>query len=205
MGSNSSLQSHYSRWVCRSQLIDALPAYLKPFCKFAYKTGWRKGEIQNLTWKHVDLDAGIVRLEPGETKNDNGRTLYLDDELRAAIQRQRKRQKAAGKISKWVFPGPNGTDQIKDFRGAWAKGCKDAEIGHKIFHDFRRSAVRNMVRAGISEHTAMKISGHETRSVFDRYDIVSDADLKAAAEKQAAFLETASKNVTVTKLQRAEG
>ena len=69
-------------------LRDALPDYLKGFATFAYKTGWRVSEISNLTWGQVDRDEGIVRLETGETKNDEGRTAYLDEELKEVFNRQ---------------------------------------------------------------------------------------------------------------------
>ena len=182
-------------------LIKALPAYLRPLCQFAYLTGWRKEEVRGLTWAHVDVELGVVKLQPGETKNGHGRTVYLEEELKNVIQAQQDRQKAEGRITKWVFPGPDGLSQVpKGFYKPWKKACKAAGIDCKLFHDFRRSAVRNMVRAGISEHTAMKISGHETRSVFDRYDIVSDADLKAAAAKQGAYLESQKSHTRVTQI-----
>jgi len=171
-------------------LRDALPSYLKGFVTFAYKTGWRVSEIAELTWNQVDLDNGIVRLEVGETKNEEARTVYLDDELREVFNQQSELRKKNKILIPYVFPNKDSDGQIKDFRGSWVKACKDVKIGKRLFHDFRRSAVRNMVRSGIPERVAMMISGHKTRSVFERYNIVNDQDLKLAAQKQATYLES---------------
>ena len=178
-------------------LLDALPEYMKPFCLFAYKTGWRKGEISDLKWKQVDLKEACARLEPGSTKNGKGRTVYFDDELKEVMQGLHDRRKLSGNINPHVFLDRTGKNQIGDIRKGWKNACAKAGIGKRIFHDFRRTAVRNMVRSGISEHTAMKISGHRTRAVFDRYDIVSDKDLRQAAQKQAVYLASVTKTVTI--------
>ena len=139
-----------------------------------------------------------MTLNPGETKNDEGRTVYLDNELQDILSGLWEARKDRGKISPYVFLNESGKDRIKDLRGAWNSACQKAGIGDRLFHDFRRTAVRNMVRAGISERVAMMISGHKTRSVFDRYDIVSDTDLKEAAHRQKAYLESQTVTKTVT-------
>ena len=149
---------------------------------------WRVSEISNLTWGHVDLEQGIVRLEAGETKNDDGRTVYLDEELKTIFEKQKKLRKERKRLIPYVFTNEDGTDRIKDFRKSWKTACKEAKIGRRLFHDFRRTAVRNMVRAGVPESVAMMVSGHKTRSVFERYNIVSDADLRLASQKQEAYL-----------------
>ncbi len=179
-------------------LRDNLPEYLKGFVTFAYRSGWRLSEIINLTWQQVDLNQGIARLEAGETKNDEARTLYLDAELKTVLLDQRRKREKSGVILPYVFPNRKGTGKIVDIRKVWQTACENAKIGKKLFHDFRRTAVRNMVRAGIPERVAMMVSGHKTRSVFERYNIVNSQDLKMAAEQQARYLEAQSSYKTVT-------
>ena len=179
-------------------LRDALPEYLKNFVTFAYKTGWRLSEIADLTWARIDRHQGIVRLETGETKNDEGRTVYLDDELKDVINHQWQARKNNRMMSPYVFLNSKSNDKIKRFDKSWKRACRDAKIGNRIFHDLRRTAVRNMVRSGISESVAMMISGHKTRAVFERYNITNDADLIDAAQKQAAYLDSRAGTVSGT-------
>ena len=137
----------------------------------------------------------IVRLETGETKNDESRTVFLDDELKEVVEEQWDTRK---NLLPYVFLNHKADDKIKRFDKSWKTACKDAEIGKRIFHDLRRTAVRNMIRSGVPERVAMMISGHKTRSVFDRYNIVSESDLKLAAQRQQTYLESQKVTKTVT-------
>jgi hypothetical protein len=98
----------------------------------------------------------------------------------------------------YVFKNKEGTNRIRTFLKAWKTACVKAKFGTRLFQDCRRSAVRNLVRSGVPEGVAMRISGHKTRSVFERYSIVSDTDLKIAAQRQEAYLEAQKVTKTVT-------
>lgn len=165
-------------------LLGKLREHIKPVLTFAYYSGWRRSEIIGLKWSQVNLRDGIVRLEPGETKNSEGRTLYMESELWDLLKHLHKSRRMDCLL---VF-NVNGK-RICDFRKSWETACASVGKSGLLFHDLRRSAVRNMVRAGVSERIAMTITGHKTRSVFDRYNIVSQEDLKDAAKKRQNFEE----------------
>ncbi len=178
---NNARQGFFERTEFES-VLARLPDYLKPPIAFAYQVGWRTlSEILPLTWRQVDLEAGTVRLEVGTTKNKKGRLVYLPPILRDVLETQWQEHLTRFPDCLWVFH--NQGERIFSFYKAWHRACREAGLSGKIPHDFRRTAVRNMVRAGIPERVAMEIAGHKTRAIFDRYHIVSDSDLKEAARK----------------------
>jgi integrase len=130
-----------------------------------------------------------LRLEPGETKNRDGRNFPLTPELREVVERQieqtRAFELATGQIVPWLFHR-NGRP-IRDFRGAWAVASKAAGVPGRLVHDFRRTAVRNLERAGVPRSAAMKMTGHKTEAVYRRYAIVDEAMLQESAAKLSAL------------------
>ena len=166
-----------------------LPTALRGVATFAYLTGWRIGEILPLRWAQVDRKAHTVRLEPGTTKNKTGRTFPYDvlPELAEVIEEQwREHERLASRavLCPYVF-NRNGKP-IKSLRHVWRTACDAAGVPGMLMHDFRRTAVRNLVRAGVPGTVAMRLTGHKTRSVFDRYDVTSEADLRDAVGRLAA-------------------
>jgi integrase len=190
-------------------VVPHLPGYLQPPMTFAYLTGWRcRSEILPLPWRNVDFEAGTIRLDVGSTKNKDGRIIYMTAALRGLLEEQRKRTLALQRETNRLIPlvfHHNGR-RIGNYYKAWHRACGAAGLSGKIPHDFRRTAVRNMVKAGIPERVAMQMAGHKTRSVFDRYHIVADGDLREAARKlETAFpVRTATNLSTVHPLPASE-
>ncbi len=181
-------------------VLAKLPPELRGVVKVAYLTGWRvPSELQPMRWSQVDLTVGTLRLEPHTTKNGKGRTFPFDvlPELRAVIEAQRAYtdtvQRRTGAIIAHVFHR-NGK-RIRDCYAAWRSACREAGLEGKLMHDFRRTAVRNLERAGVSRSVAMKLTGHLTESVFQRYAIVSEADLREGVAKLAGLPRDASPKV----------
>lgn len=166
-------------------LLDTLPEYLRAPVEFAARYGWRKEEVFGLKWEHVDPIHNTVRLEATRSKNGEGRTVVLAGRMLDVFRMLRARTQGlearTGEPIPWVFHRQG--QQIKSCREAWAGGCKRVGLDGMLFHDLRRTAVRDMVRKGIPERVAMMISGHKTRSIFDRYNIVSLGDLEEAAKR----------------------
>ena len=161
------------------------------------------------------MEGDLVRLRGENSKNGEVRSVTLSGDLADLIERRKAQRQVETKtgvlLSAYVFHQKG--EPVGDFRKAWATACVAAGLGQfvcdrsnqpidghtceacngearyvgSIFHDFRRTAVRNMVRAGVPERVAMKISGHKTRSIFDRYNIVNEADLRDAMQRTQSY------------------
>ena len=132
-----------------------------------------------LRWEQMDLSEGLLRLEPGTTKSGRGRLIPLPAEVCAVLRQWKDQTSRRYPTGPWVCHY-RGERLARIQKKLWDKICQRVGLNDKLFHDLRRTAIRNMVRRGISERIAMEISGHRTRSVFDRYDIVSEADIHDA-------------------------
>jgi integrase len=162
-----------------------LPTALKAVVTFAYLTGWRLvSEILPLEWRQVDWENRVVRLDPGTSKTGEGRefpfTAAIESLLRTQLA-EHERLKKENRIVRFVFQR-NGR-RIKSIRGAWGAACTAAKLAGRIPHDFRRTAVRNLEKIGVSRSAAMKMVGHKTEAMYTRYAIVDTAVLRDAADK----------------------
>jgi integrase len=177
-----------------ARLRDALPDYLREPATFLYLTGWRKGAMRSLQWMRdcelrFDADhniiGGTVTLQPEFSKNRRTYTLPLKGELLECIRRawQSRTPECA-----YIFH--NGLRPVGDFSKSWTNACRAAGLGNVLVHDMRRSCARNLVRAGVPERVAMQVTGHQTASMFSRYNIVSGADLEQAMERVSEYVTT---------------
>jgi integrase len=210
----------------------AIAPWLRCLFELAYNYGFRKSELLGLRVKQIDLEERTIKLNAGETKNDDAREIdilpHLFELVRQMIEGKKPdeyvftrpgragslQRNSAGLSPYWYIryrdeqgrelrESTNTTDEVqaremlraKDhplpgrriagFRDEWAQACERAGVPGLLFHDLRRSAVRNLRRQGIPEKVAMKISGHRTRATFDRYDVVDRSDVKLAFSKMS--------------------
>jgi len=151
---------------------------LRAMLETAYNYGWRVSELLNLRVGQVDLVSRTIRLEPGTTKNSEGREVTIE----SARLLELLRQCVVGKRAEdHVFT--RGDRPIRDFRKRWKNLCTASGVPGLLFHDLRRTAARNLRAAGVPEEIIMRIAGWKTSSIFKRYAIVDQADVRAALQK----------------------
>lgn len=183
-------------------LCKHLPDEIRAPVIFMHETGWRIIESLSREWRHVDFETGTVILEGDETKNEQSRVFPLTQRLRNLLAEQKRKTQAVerekGILIPFVFhvqgdrlyTGVNPPKPTKEFRKAWKSACEQGKLVGRVPHDFRRTAARNLIEAGIDEQTAMDLLGHKTPSIFRRYRIVTDRERFDAVRK----LDEADKN-----------
>lgn len=185
--------------------------WFKAMIACGYTFGLRRGELLSLKVRQMDRSRRMIYLEVGTTKNDDARRVNLTGEVYELLARCVQNKQPED----YIFTRADGKP-VLNFRSAWYALCIRAGLGKfvkaknkrmkwcgLIFHDLRRSAIRNMVRAGVHEKVVMLLSGHKTRSVFDRYNITSDADITHAASlieraRQQSLVESKSRRKSPT-------
>jgi integrase len=178
-------------------LAAELPSYLVPLATVGFQTGIREGELLKIEWHQIDFEAHLIRLLAGRTKGGKPRTCPFLGNMEEVLLKAKQDRDAHWPDCERVFYRLG--EPIIDFRGAWESACKRAGLPDLKFHDLRRSGVRNLSRAGVPETVIMRITGHRTRAMFDRYNITSEADLADAADRLAAFRMSKNGSPTVPK------
>ena len=161
---------------------------LQDFCQWFFWTGMRPGEIKALTWAAFDRETWTIRLPAHSAKIREGRMPALEGDLRAIIEQRLRVRRLDSSL---IFHRDG--KPVGDFRKVWKRACAKAGVQGMILYDLRRTAIRNMVRAGVDPDVVMKISGHKTRSVFSRYNIISDKDIRDAVLKTHDYVSTLPK------------
>jgi integrase len=188
--------------------FDAVASHLPPdvadFAYFGYLSAWRKSEISSLRWADVeaDVEGDIIHLRAEDSKNGEGRSIPVAGELLALLERRRKARivetPPGERLAEWIFHRDG--RRIVEFRKAWKTACKRAGCS-KLFHDLRRTAVRDLIRSGVPQSVAMDISGHKTISMFKRYNITDKRDKAAAIKRLAEYHQSAAKKVVAMAVQ----
>jgi integrase len=158
-----------------ARVLESLPPHLRPVVEFAAATGWRKSEVVGLEWRNVDDHE--VRLD--DSKNGDARNHPITREIRQILDAQRAKMQAAKSIVPQVFFRvlKNGKVlPVGDYKKAWRTALAEAGLSGRHVHDLRRTRVRDRSRLGVPDKLGMELTGHRTRSVYDRYNVTSASD-----------------------------
>ena len=160
-----------------------LPAPWQDILDLAYYSGWRKNEILGLTWEEIDEAGGVIRLSPARSKTLVGRILPISQPIAEALARRRARRDPDSPL---VFHRDG--IPVRRWRTAWRTACQAAGVPTRFLHDCRRTAARNLIRASVAERVAMLLTGHKSRAIFDRYNIINEQELLEAGDQLVAYL-----------------
>ena len=160
-----------------------LPAPWQDILDLAYYSGWRKQEILGLTWDEIDRAGGVIRLSPARSKTLVGRILPISPPIAEALARRRARRDPDSPL---VFHRDG--IPVRRWRTAWRTACQAAGVPTRFLHDCRRTAASNLIRANVPERVAMLLTGHKSRAIFDRYNIIHEQELLDAGDQLVAYL-----------------
>jgi integrase len=175
-------------------LVVELPADIADLVRFLHATGWRRNEGAGLLWAQVEWDDeafpgahaepvpgpnACIRIGAEQTKGNDSRVFPI-----ACAPALRELLLSRFRIRNGLRVFHRAGKPIGDFRKVWARACKAADLNGRIVHDLRRTAARDFRRAGVSEGEIMKLCGWKTRTMFDRYNIIDDADLSRAVARR---------------------
>jgi integrase len=147
---------------------------LKPILSIAFETGMRKREVLDLRWPQVNLKDKTIRLAANDTKTNHARVIALSGPALNTFSLLPR------SITGYVFVNPKTGDHWTDIRKMFNRAKEAAGLKDIWFHDLRRSFATNWRRQGVAESVIMRMTGHKTREVFARYNIISEDDLHTA-------------------------
>ena len=177
-----------------------LPAPWQDILDLAYYSGWRKNEILGLTWEEIDMAGGVIRLSPARSKTLVGRILPISPPIADALARRRARRDPDSPL---VFHRDG--IPVRRWRTAWRTACQAAEVPTRFLHDCRRTAARNLIRANVPERVAMLLTGHKSRAIFDRYNIIHEQELLDAGDQLVAYLAQQAQEVPARRRPHTAG
>jgi integrase len=170
------------------KVVVTLPSYLVPLVTVAYNVGIRRGELMRIDWDQVDFSGGVIRLYRGRTKTGEPRVVPMLGTMETVLLEAKAYRDEFYPDCNRVFSRLG--EPIKSFKNAWERAVTRAGFPDLQFHDLRRSGARNLSRAGVPDRMIMAITGHKTRSMLDRYNIVSESDITDVAAKVKAHRAT---------------
>ena len=177
-----------------------LPAPWQDILDLAYYSGWRKNELLGLTWDEIDAAGGVIRLSPGRSKTLVGRILPISPPIAEALARRRARRDPGSPL---VFHRDG--IPVRRWRTAWRTACQAAGVPTRFLHDCRRTAARNLIRASVPERVAMLLTGHKSRAIFDRYNIINEQELLEAGDQLVVYLAQQAQAVPARRRPHAVG
>ncbi len=170
--------------------------HIRDILTMAYYTGMRRGEILNLTWDKVDMKGRFINLDAEDTKDREKRTIPICNELYKTLKNIPRNIRARHVFTYKRKP-------IKNIKKGLRTACEDAEVlygrgvkGGFVLHDCRHTFNTNMRKAGVAESVIMAITGHSTREMFDRYNVIDEEDRVDAVNRLEVFFQNVTQNVT---------